>query len=563
MPHLLIDLQGAPGDSAAQERVSLRREVLTIGRATSNDLTFQDPWLSRLHAKIIPRDGDFVVADAGSRNGTYLNGRRLAGEEGLTEGDIIALGDVRLRYVDDAPSGHSRDVASKGVGALHVGGSETPLPEDGTVLIPSNDLEFTTYREPEEMAGEEAAGASLLPILTRTASALIHHHPLPDLLELVLDLVFESVRAERGALLLGPPGGDLRVKAVRGFDGGDVQISRTLIQEVLEKRQAVLTVDAQRDDRFENADSILIEGIRAIICVPLWNNREVIGLLYLDQRVKGEAFTRNDLRVSGLVANLAAVKIENVRLLEEKLEKERMEEQLALGAKIQRRLLPSRPPEIPGYEIRGENRSCWEVGGDYFDFVPKRDGKLAVVIADISGKGVGAAILMAALQASVRSLVHLTSDPVVLVSELNTLLIENSPENKYATLFYAELDPETHVLEYVNGGHVPALLAMNGTIQELEPTGPIVGLFDEALFERGSVALEDSGTLLLYTDGISELENSAGEEFGTERLRSILECRPAVSADNLISTIRRELDFFDDTERPFDDRTLVVLRREP
>lgn len=549
MPYLLVE-RGA--DTA--RRLELGGEVFTIGRGVENDLQFKNPWLSRRHAQIEERDGAFYLADAGSRNGTYLNGQTLAGEKRLVHGDVIALGDVLLRFVDgEASSAHS---------SLRVAES-APLPVGNTVLMSHDELELERYREPSTSAaiGAGESAPALLQALARAASTLINHYPVSELLEHVLDLTLDTVTAERGALLLAH-GDELRVETVRGYDGDDVQISRTLMDEVLDKSQAVLTLDAQTDDRFGDADSILLQGIRSIICVPLWNNREVIGLLYLDRRVKGASFSENDLRVTGLIANLAAVKIENVRLLEEQLEKKRMEEELALGAKIQRNLLPRADPRVAGYEICGENRTCFEIGGDYYDFIPKRDGKLAVVIADISGKGVGAALLMSGLHSSLRALIHTAAEPAVLVAQLNQVMIENSPANKFATLFYGELDPATHELEYVNGGHSPALLAAGGEVTELGSTGPIVGLLEEAEYSSRRVTLAPGSVVLLYTDGISEPENEDGDEFGSERLAEILRRGPALPGRELCGTIRERVeDFQGDGERQQDDSTLVVVRR--
>jgi serine phosphatase RsbU (regulator of sigma subunit) len=540
------------------QMIDLGREVFTIGRGTTNDLHFRNPWLSRLHARIIPRGEIYFLADAGSRNGTYLNGQQLRGEHLLSHGDLIALGDILLRFVEKgAPPPTLQS-------SLKVAESAGPLPAANTVVLSHDELELDRYRERDrtDPAAVGAADRALLPALARATSALIGRHDLGEIVEQVMDLTLESVAAERGALLLKGGDGRLDVETERGYGGQDVQISRTLMEEVLDKKQAVLTVDAQTDGRFEHAQSILLQGIRSIICVPLWNNREVIGLLYLDQRVKGRSFSENDLRVTGLIANLAAVKIENVRLLEEQIEKKRMEQELRLGAKIQRGLLPAADPRLPGYEICGENQTCFEIGGDYYDFIKKRDGKLAVVIGDIAGKGVGAALLAAVVQASIRALIHAAAEPAVLVQQLNEVLIENSPENKFSTLFYAELDPRTHEIEYVNAGHNPALLWSGGATEVLGSTGPLVGLLEEAAFYSRRVILTEQGVFLLYTDGISEPENGSGEEFGTSRLIDILREHPDAPGRELIRIIRDRLEEFQGAGvRLQDDTTVVVVRR--
>lgn len=539
-----------PGDGAPF-RVELRQDALTIGRGTSNDLHFKNPWLSRFHARIERREGEYFLSDLGSRNGTSLNGRPLRDEQPLRSGDLIALGDIQLRFL--------------GRSALKVSESDPPLAPQGTFMLDSEDLLLNRYRESVSVPSpEEASAASLLPALNAAAAELITHLPLDQLAPRVLELMVEPVQAERGALLLRSRtgAGELEIKAVSGYGKDEeVRISRTLIDQVLEGKKAVLTLDAQRDGRFEGAHSIMIQGIRSIICAPLWNNREVMGLIYLDSRVASGRFNETTLRLVGLIGNMAAIKIENAYLLEEQIEKRRMEEQLAIGAQIQRQLLPAVDPVLPGYDICGVYQSCYEVGGDYYDYIDKPDGKLALVIADVSGKGVGAALLMAVLKASLHTLLHTKVEPAALIEQLNRGLLETSPYNQYATVFYAELDLETHVLEYVNGGHTPGLLLSQGRVEELGSTGPIVGIVPQARFASRRVALLPGATLLLYTDGISERNDPAGEEFGLARLAELLTEEPVTDTSTLVAKIRRRLASFGTLDHFADDSTLLVVRR--
>lgn len=541
--------------TGAPREIALDLDELTIGRGLGNDLHFGNPWLSRLHARIIRRAEEHFLVDLGSRNGTYLNGQRISAvERRLSDGDVIALREIRLRYLNPA-------------GSLAVAESQEPLSTHGTVLISSDELVFDRYRAGQTQVGTaQGETDGLLLALTGAASALITHYPLDELVELVMGLIIDAIPAERGAILLRSPtdAADLKIKAVYGYGGDEeVRISRTITQEVIENQKAVLTVDAQADDRFGRAESIMMQGIRSIICVPLWNNRDVIGMLYLDHRLSDQAFSENELRLAGLLANMAAVKIENAVLLEEQLEKKRMEEQLAVGAKIQRGLLPSANPCLAGYDICGVNQSCYEIGGDYYDFITREDGKLALVIADVAGKGVGAALLMAVLQASLRALIPNMPDPAALVHQLNRVLIENSPANKFATLFYAELDPETHRVEYVSGGHNPTLLCADGVVRELESTGPIVGLVPGVEFESRCFTLPPNGTLLLYTDGITEIMDESGDEFGTERLAALLAEDPSRDSKSLVEAVRQRMDNFSPVDGLDDDTTLVVVRRLP
>ncbi len=550
------------GEKAPYE-IELGAEDFDIGRGPGNALHFRDPWLSRVHARISWLTEHHYLEDLESRNGTYLNGSRLATRRALADGDSIVLGDIELRYLGSVRHAFRGDDRSF-------------FTSDSTVILSTDELVFERYREPAVKTPDAAGEESLMPSLNAAAAALISHYPLDELVERILKLAVEAVKAERGALLLSsrdaddkPPrrGADdrLDIRSVLGFASGEeVRISRTIVDQALDRKKAILTLDAQTDKRFDEALSLQLEGVRSLICVPLWNYREVAGLIYLDHRISGRSFTPRDLRLIGLIANMAAVKIENVHLLEEQIEKRRMEEQLAVGAKIQRRLLPSESPILDGYQIRGANRSCFEVGGDYYDFIPLGEGRLAVIIADVAGKGVGAALLMAALQASLRALVLTSPKPAMLVTQLNLALLEITPANRFATLFYGEIDAREHVLEYVSGGHNPALLlAPDQEVRELMPTGPLVGLMSEASYTSRQVDLAPGSTLLLYTDGVTELMASDHEEFGVERLLEVLRRHSADPVEDLLRAIGSQMTAFSEGERFDDDSTTVVVRRLP
>jgi sigma-B regulation protein RsbU (phosphoserine phosphatase) len=548
-------------EGASQDLELLSPEI-TIGRGSDNTLHFRDPWLSRSHARIVLRDGRYFLEDLSSRNGTYLNGQAIAAPHALVNGDVVSLGDLRLTYHDS------------GSGTFRVADSAVSLVGKGTVILSSDELRLDRYqeafrhaRQKEKPRGSElVASATETPWLTlnEVAAALISHFPLEQLVQRVIELVLGALPAERGALLLRNEraGGQLEVMARRGYtDLEEIRISRTIMEVVLEARQAILTMDAQADQRFDSAASIRMQGIRSVMCVPLINNDQtVIGLIYLDDRVASPLFTENSLRLVGLIANLAAVKIENCFLLEGQIEKKRMEEQLAVGSQIQRRLLPAREPTIAGYEVCAGYQSCFEVGGDYYDFIRKENGRWVILIADIAGKGVGAALLMAVLQASVRALVPVMTDPAELVSRLNRVLVESSPANKFATLFYAELDTERQVIEYVSGGHNPSLLVVDGGIQELGATGPVVGMVAKATFKSRKVDFPPGATLVLYTDGVTELMNESDEEFGTPRLCEVIRSSLALDAPKLVELIHEEMVAFAQSQRFSDDSTVVVIR---
>lgn len=554
MAKLRIESRDNPTDE-----LELISSEVTIGRGVGNTIHFRDPWLSRTHARIVARERSHVIEDLSSRNGTFVNGAAITESKVLVDGDVITLGDLRLTFLEQSST------------TLHVADAALPLVGKGTVILNSEDLRLDRYQEAYRQARNKEKAAVADPseawwlALNEAASALISHFPLDQLVQRIIELVLRAVPAERGALLLRREGkANLEVMARRGYtDREEIRISKTIIEVVLEAKNAILTLDARSDERFDSAVSILMQGIRSILCVPLVNNdREVIGLIYLDDRLASEVFTESALRLVGLIANMAAVKVENCYLLEQQIEKKRMEEQLAVGSQIQRGLLPSEEPLIEGYELFAGYQSCFEVGGDYYDFIQKEDGKLALVIADISGKGVGAALLMAVLQASLRALVNTVADPAELIRQLNRVLVDSSPHNKFATIFYAELNPATHELEYVSGGHNPTLLAVGDEIRELSSSGPVVGIVPGATFRSHRVELPPGSTLVLYTDGVTELNDELGEEFGCDRLAAVVLESHGQDLRWLVERVHDRMVAFARSHRFDDDSTLVVLRRK-
>ncbi|MGH2405535.1 MAG: SpoIIE family protein phosphatase [bacterium] len=257
-------------------------------------------------------------------------------------------------------------------------------------------------------------------------------------------------------------------------------------------------------------------------------------------------------------AGFRACKRCHPRTFEELQEKERMSEELRLAREIQARLQPAESPAIDGWEIFGASSPCREIGGDYYDFIRRPDGQLVIAAGDVAGKGAGAAILMASLHAAVRIESQNGASVGEIMREINRYMQENSPADKFLTLFYAKLDPETGRLEYSNAGHPPPLLARcSGEIIPLEAGGVPLGIFPDVAFEQQSIVLEPGDTLVLYTDGIREAMREDGEEFGESRLVDCLTGNLDSSAADLGERIESALEAF----VPTDDRTLVIVKR--
>lgn len=540
-----LSVQSADG---SKQRYKLDKERVTIGRSRENDIFLPDQWLSRHHAEVRRRDASFYLADLGSKNGTLLNGVRLTEERRLHAGDVVTLGEhVLTLQLAEAPSDEGDEGNLFGTKMFSV----RELSDVGTKPVDADGLRRQNR---------------VLSVLSKSASALLVHRPLPELFDLVLDLLFEAVHAERAAVLL-LDAGEAVVKASRSRSGQPItKVSRSIARRVLDQRVSLLIPNIFEDATLRSQDSIMSSGIRSALCAPLWytamagsDEDAVIGLVYLDTQAQ-QSFSEEDLRIVTAIANVAASKIENVRLIEESLEKRRLEEDIRVAAQIQRGLLPSGAPRVPGYDLAGSNWPCRTVGGDYYDYVVEA-GRLLMALGDVSGKGTGAALLMTVLRAAVRG--HWAeANPADAVARINRTVCQNVPENKYITFFLAAVEPESGRLVYVNAGHNPPLLVRaDGGSEELTEGGMVLGMFEGVPYKEGTVELRKGDTLLVYSDGVSETFDPDGEEYGEQRLAQLVRRERAKSAAEMESEILRELESFSEGGKATDDRTMIVLKR--
>ncbi len=547
MPEIAIQTAGG-----TRERYPLAKPRVTVGRSRESDIFLPDQWLSRHHAAIEERGDGYWVSDLKSKNGTLLNGEPIHEWRRLRPGDVITLGEHTLTFC--AEPAEEED--------------EEREPE-GTRVFSVKELSAINTRpaiDPAELQRQNR----VLAILSKAASELVVHRPLSELFELVLDLLLEAVGAERGAILIlegTPPHPVIKASSSRTGDPL-TRVSRSIARRAMEERVSLLLPNVLEDVRFKSEDSILASGIRTAMCAPLWftataageGHDSVIGLVYVDSLQHAHAFTEDDLRVLTALANVAAAKIENVRLLEESLEKRRMEEDMRMAAEIQTGLLPREAPRLPGWDVAGCNLPCRTVGGDYYDFAIE-DGRLLLALGDVSGKGTGAALLMTVLRAAVRS--HwrepLLADAVV---RINRTVCQNVPSSKFVTFFLAALDPATGGLDYVNAGHNPPLLVRaDDGVEKLTDGGLVLGMFDDVVYDGGHVELRAGDTLVIYSDGVTETWDPDGEEFGEESLVPLAVRSRGLDAEGIQAAILREIDRFGAGARATDDRTIVVLKR--
>jgi len=535
-------------NNGEQRRLRIPEGPVVIGRGTESDVVLSDELLSRRHAEIGLRNGEFYLTDLRSTNGTFINGERVVGERRLRHGDLIALGQSRLVFSDGVPDTGEH---------VFLLGAQSYKIQELQSRVTSRAVEVVDLTRQTRV----------FHLLGKASSSLLGHRPLPELFERVLDVVFEAVPVERAAIaLLEPRTGAPEMRAARSRTGEPItHVSRTISRSVVEQRVAVLIPNIFEDSMFRDRESIISTGLRSAICAPLWLAprlgmvEEVIGLVYAETRNATRPFGRDDLEILTAVSNIAASKIESTRLQLMNVEKERLEGEIRIAAEIQRSIQPARAPEVPGCDIIGESRSCDAVGGDYHDF--QWDGReLTITVADVSGKGLGAAMLMTSLRTAVHA--HWGDHALNNVAmRINRTFFENVPVDRYATCFLARFDPRTGGLTYVSAGHTPTMIVrVDGTVQTLNEGGPGFGLFDTVEFDEGATMLAPGDTLLAYSDGVSESWPSVEE--AESRLVELARHHARAPAATLQSEILAAVDRQNSGLRK-DDCTVVVMRWQP
>ena len=543
MPAHEIQLTLHQPNVAAQTLVLTTDDTVTLGRASECTVPIKDRFLSRRHAEITWGDGRWIVRDCGSVNGTLLNGIKLLEPAILHPGDRISLGDTEVIFQGD-------EMRSQ------------------IIAIDSSSAAKNLAIPIEEAIDDRATrGRERASILSELAVEFIEERPLAALFDFILDKVVILLQPSRAALaLLGPDGhtfNDVRLRRLDPNDPNDLTISRTLLGEVIEEQNVIsyFDVDPSANQKLAQAQSIIGQQIRAAVCAPLVVQDIVRGVLYLDFLAARGEVTQDDLRLIAQIARFAAVKLETTRLREEALAKARFEEELRTAYVIQSRLLPATLPVLDGYEFAGTNKPCRTVSGDYYDVIVRPDGRIYFVIADVSGKGITAALVMTSLATAFSIFTRTDPTPAELVRELNVTLVPKTAPTKFATLFAGLLDPATGRVEFTNAGHVPPLVIGRNGVQQLKTTDMVVGLFAAAQYRNQSVMLEPGDSLVLFTDGVTEAENAVEEQLGLDPVASLLASRHGNPAGTILAAIDTYVQEYMGDAPAGDDVTMLALTR--
>jgi phosphoserine phosphatase RsbU/P len=541
--------------------IDLKKERLSIGRSDDNDIALPDPFSSGHHAVIFPTDGGYSVRDNGSKNGTFLNGKKVPGEAELKKGDEILVGSTRFIFDKELSSNvELTEVLS-------------PSRNINTIIhlrdiLKAPDIETTiqSMATPADFVKIKSDYKSMA-VLNEVSKALLLHQPLNELLDRIMELISAYMPMDRGVLMRregNPP--QLIPKVIRinnkNLARQKILVSQSIVNLVLDKHSSILTTDAQADPRFMMKDSVIKSNIHSAVCVPLWNFKEIIGVIYADRISLLDQFTEEDLRLMTLLANLAAVKIENAENIEKEIEREKMEKEMALAAQIQKDFMPKQNPVCDNYDISGTNIPCFQVGGDYYDFISIDPTRLGIVIADVSGKGMGASLLMASLRAALHSEIHPQYRIEAMAAKLNNFVHRMTSPDRFITFFFCELNMETGELRYVNAGHNPPfIIEKNGKLSRLEVSGFCLGMFPSVVYEVKQTTLDVGDMAVLFTDGITEGRNTDNQEFGEEGLTQLLKKNAKQPAAKIVEKVCHELASFTTGATPMDDMTFIVIKR--
>ena len=508
-------------DTAGRRSVTVSASPFSIGRSSENELQLTDAQVSRRHAELVESADGWRVRDCGSRFGTFVNDARVE-ETAVTIGDRIRLGQTELRLeTADASSTGSASFDFRQVNAL--------------------------------LAGLRALGSGKV---------------LDEVLAIVLDSALEVTGAERGFIILSDAGKLVQrlARARGGVTLVTAQISQRIPEEVFATGSDRIGTDLLDGAHATHHAGTVALGIRHVLCTPLnvgqyspadsGANVRRLGVLYLDSRERGYLQQAGALHA---LAAEAAVVIENARLYQEVVERERVTQELRIAAEMQQSLLPPAYHLAAHAELAAITTPCRAVGGDLFDYVVRPDGQLTFAVADVAGKGTSAALLTAVVQGLFAAEAEGLDGPEMVLTRVNNALCRRSLASRFVTAFYGQLGPDGDLV-YCNAGHNPPFLVSGGAVRRLEAGGTVMGLFNHGIYEPGHERVQSGDMLVLYSDGVTEAENPAGEEVGDDRLVGWLHQAAGKSATDVVSAITRDLAAFCASAAVRDDVTVMVVK---
>jgi serine phosphatase RsbU (regulator of sigma subunit)/pSer/pThr/pTyr-binding forkhead associated (FHA) protein len=563
MAHLVVSKGHEPGSTIHLAKVTC------LGRGLDMDVRLDELTVSKRHARIIRDDrGEYILEDLASSNGTFLNGVEITTKP-LKDGDEVRIGasifvfhkslsdtsyigveeEGKLIDIDqdNAPSSVVSRVDMSSEGGTPAAG---PTPADTTV----EELVKTNYRL-----------RTLLEIVQSIGGALDEN----ELLNRIVDKLFEVFpETNRGFIILREPDtGRLTPRAQRISGSASaseerLQISETILDYVLEQKQAILSTDLMSDERLPTSQSILNLDMRSVMCAPLLYENEVLGFIQLDTSRIANNYDDDGLHLLAGIANQAALTIANARLHGELVKRERLEQDLRNARRIQTSFLPKEPPNVTGYSFANYYGTAIEVGGDFYDTVAVGDGQVLITVGDVSGKGISAALMMAAMASNVRFFAGARLGPADLLRKLNEAAL-GSETDMFVTVLVMYLDREKHTVRMCNAGHCyPMRRAANGQVDRIEaPNGFPVGITADADFPETTFEVAPGDVICLFTDGVIEAMDMEGKQFGYKTLARVMQSAAGTPGD-VVQAVQRAIREHAGGAPQSDDLTLVCFSRQ-
>jgi serine phosphatase RsbU (regulator of sigma subunit) len=533
-----------------------------VGRTVDCGVVIDDAAASRRHVELFERGGRFFFKDLNSTNGTRVNGRLMLEGE-LRDGDHLQVGETSFRF--------EIEQQQKSAG-----------PDDSTLFRET----FLDGRAASAEAPVAGRSRELLQAVYTVMKEISSNYEPCSLVDRILETTVHAIDAQRGAVFFaGPPGDELQScpvcheihfirDGVLGKTEPDaIHISRSVVDRVLRGGESVLFQDTATDADVSFSDSIAQLQLHSIICVPLRGKFGIQGVLYLDSDKPSSRYCNEDLLLSSAVGSSAGLALENATMHQQILEKERMEQEVAHASIIQRGFLVDQWPAAAGtYSVFGQMQPARIVGGDFYDYVEPAEGLVGILVGDVSGKGMPAALTMAQLLAEFRLHVLAQRSPAQMLAALNRSMVARSQRGMFCTVCYAQLDIRTGELTVVNAGHLPAVrLSSTGTETFADASGPPIGILPNAQWEESRTTLAPGEVLVLHSDGLNEARKPAFEaapdegpvELGLRGLREVLSRHRDASVQEMVEGVLAEVQAFTAPLPPHDDCTMIALRYTP
>ncbi len=508
---------------SANMQVRLEQEEYVLGRHPECDIVLEIPGASRKHARTLKNGIGYSIEDLDSRNGTFVNGKLIGELTRLHDGDTIRICELELAFFDDSDGGSNMNVDGS-VGSEKSFGIKILDDEDSPDVVENSitnklDVRSSNY---EFSASAESKLAALLEIMKNLGRAVGIDEVLPKVLDSLFNIF---IQADRGFIVLKDPSGQLIVRwsKARRQSEDELRVSKTILRRVMETKEAIVSIDAGKD--FELSQSVADFRIHSMIVAPLLNNDgEAIGAIQIDTTQTKAGYDKKDLEILVAVANQAGMAIENAELHEKRLAQKLVEQDLELARQVQMAFLPRESPNIDGYSFYQYYNPAQQIGGDYFDYLDLDETRTAIMIADVVGHGVAAAMFMAKLSAEARFAFAAINDPRKAMEQLNERITALEAE-RFITMTVMILDKTTHKVSIVIAGHMPPIqFHQDNSVSEpaSEIGGTPLGVFSGEKFDSFELILKPGESLTLYTDGIFEAPNAQQEQFSIERVRQFI-----------------------------------------